>query len=511
MDAAEKIMAPPVVRMSAEHSDKLRRLQLLYDAGVLNAENFEEKRQRLLDELQPKPTANPPTAVQLGSAPHISAHVTEENSVAVRINAAALLHEYFQHLKEENPETTSRVIPPAGLRPPLVTCTVRCKAGGKVFEETMIGPNKRLVRNEIALSLLQQLMPDFNTPEDIMANIKGMSNALRYPPVKKTPPSTALTRSLPDFDPGLGAIESALGTLGAPLPVVCGDADDISRLLRSLCEAKQVLVPNLLARGFSPQGTLSASMSLKIDQDRTAVVDVEASDLDAVRRAACLGVLQQVFPHSRDRASLKAEVDRVCREEHRRKRQRTGHGQPVYIPPTAQASTLLSYFCQINRVPMPELDRDHRLSLTLPDGRHFAVDACKMNKKIARAEACLRLMKAIFPGKDIDEMQEAVTELRLANKVNGKEAAKAAKAAAAAATQKKPAPFSHNAPGRGSSWRGVGAPAVTVRRSVPSTAHGPPGDAPAPAAVASSSSSSRPHPSPSPGAPPAWGPSWKDA
>jgi len=53
-------MAPPVVRMSAEHSDKLRRLQLLYDAGVLNAENFEEKRQRLLDELQPKPTANPP-------------------------------------------------------------------------------------------------------------------------------------------------------------------------------------------------------------------------------------------------------------------------------------------------------------------------------------------------------------------------------------------------------------------------------------------------------------------
>jgi len=29
------------------------------------------------------------------------------------------------------------------------------------------------------------------------------------------------------------------------------------------------------------------------------------------RRAACLGVLQQVFPHSRDRASLKAEARRL--------------------------------------------------------------------------------------------------------------------------------------------------------------------------------------------------------
>eukprot|EP00668_Euglena_longa_P015684 GGOE01019811.1.p1 GENE.GGOE01019811.1~~GGOE01019811.1.p1 ORF type:complete len:509 (+),score=143.69 GGOE01019811.1:48-1529(+) len=409
-------------KLTEDGQERLRRLQLLLDAGVLSQEDFDTRKAKLEEEFQVTVSQIPTAAEQLGAAPHIPAHLTEETSPAVRINAVALLNEYFQHIKEGVPETMVRVIPPEGMRPPLVLCTISCKAGGLVLSESLIGPNKKLVRNEIALSLLQQLLPDL-TPEDIMHNIKGMSSGVRQPP-RRTASQALLVRKVPaTFHPGPGCIQTSLGKLGAPLPVVCGDADDISRVLQSYCEVKEVMMPNLVTRGLNAQKQLVGTMQLTV-KDQVFSVEVQKPDLASVRQEACLQMLRQIFPLVQTPSVLRAEVEKLMTEEQKKKRQKTeGLPQQFNVPPTSLAATLLSYYCQLKKVPMPDLDRENKLTLALPDGTTYTVDAGRTNKKVARAEACLRMIKQIFPGKELNEVHEAIQELRK----SAKEAAKVSK------------------------------------------------------------------------------------
>lgn len=60
-------------------------------------------------------------------------------------------------------------------------------------------------------------------PQDILANIKGMSSGIRHP-LRRTAAEALLARGPPEFDAGPGRIESSLGDMGPILPVVCGDA-----------------------------------------------------------------------------------------------------------------------------------------------------------------------------------------------------------------------------------------------------------------------------------------------
>eukprot|EP00667_Euglena_gracilis_P007154 EG_transcript_7222 len=415
--SASVATAEPQPQVTAEGQDRIRRLQLLLDAGVLSQSDFDTRRAKLEEQFQVKAKGVPTAAEQLGAAPHIPAHVTEETSAGVRVNAVALLNEYFQHIKEAVPETMVKVIPPEGMRLPLVLCSITCRVGGQTLSESLIGSSKKLVRNEIALSLLHQLLPQFPTPEDIMHAIKGMSSGIRQPPRK--PPSQLLLarKATADFNPGVGRIETTLGRLAAPLPVVAGDADDISRVLQAYCEVKQVQMPNLVTRGLNSQKQMIATMELNV-QGQAYAVEVHKPDLSGVRQEACLELLRQIFPLVTTPTVLRAEVEKLMTDDQKKKRQKTeGLPQPVSnVPPTSLAATLLSYYCQLQKVPMPDLDRENRLVLNLPDGTTYTAEANKTNKKIARADACLRMIKQIFPGKELEEIHEAIVELRKAQK-----------------------------------------------------------------------------------------------
>lgn len=70
------------------------------------------------------------------------------------------------------------------------------------------------------LALCNRCVPP---PQDILANIKGMSSGIRHP-LRRTAAEALLARGPPEFDAGPGRIESSLGDMGPILPVVCGDA-----------------------------------------------------------------------------------------------------------------------------------------------------------------------------------------------------------------------------------------------------------------------------------------------
>eukprot|EP00667_Euglena_gracilis_P009059 EG_transcript_9194 len=402
-----------------EAKERIKRLEHMMEAGIMSKEEFLSKKEKIESEFQAAAVAKSNTYQNpWDTMPQVSPHLTEENSPGIRIGAPALLNEYFQHIKEEKPDCIVKVIPPIGYRLPTVTCTITCKIGGKIITESLAGPTKKLVRSELALAVLKKLLPDFETPEDILANIKGMSSGIRHP-LRRTAAEALLARGPPEFDAGPGRIESSLGDMGPILPVVCGDADDISRVLQGYCETVKVPMPNLTTHGYNEEGKLTASMDLTVpvaDNEEGLSLRyfayVEEADLSAVRQEGCLQILRQIFVGVTHKEAIKVEIDKLKAEENRKKQKTDAPA----INPASFAASLLNFYCQVIRVRMPEVDENNQLSIRLPDGTVHTVSVSRMNKKIARAEACHRLMKLIFPDKDLNEVQAYITELQEANR-----------------------------------------------------------------------------------------------
>jgi hypothetical protein len=425
----EDPIAPPpaaaaaAATISEDAKERIKRLEHLVEAGIMSQEEFEAKKEKIESEAQAQAVQNKPSRWHsYETMPQVSPHLTEENSPGIRIGAPGLLNEYFQHIKEEKPDCIIKVLPPIGYRLPTVTCHITCRIGGKVIEDSLCGASKKLVRSELALNVLKKLLPDFETPEDILANIKGMSSGIRHP-LRRTKAEELLARGAPEYDPGPGRIESSLGDMGPVLPVVCGDADDISRVLQAFCETMKTPMPNLITHGYNEEGKLTASMDLTVRQDAQAIEEhgveelryfayVEETDLASVRQEANLQILRQIFTGVHHKEALKVEIDKL-KAEVNRKKQKT---DAPAINPASFAASLLNFYCQVIRVRMPEVDANNQLSIRLPDGTVHTVNVSRMNKKIARAEACHRLMKLIFPEKDLNEVQAYITELQEANR-----------------------------------------------------------------------------------------------
>eukprot|EP00668_Euglena_longa_P001606 GGOE01001896.1.p1 GENE.GGOE01001896.1~~GGOE01001896.1.p1 ORF type:complete len:577 (-),score=150.56 GGOE01001896.1:174-1904(-) len=393
-------------KVCEEVEEQIKKLELLQKAGILSSEDLEVKKEKLIFEAKAKVETEATWAAKLDGVEHLSPNVKETTSEAFRIQAHALLNEYFQHIKEAKPEVTCHVLPhhPQSY----VVCRVRCKVNGNEMNEAMIGPNKKLVHAEIAMKFLRILLPEFQDPDDMFCSIRGLSRHRNTPASDKK----RFIKVVPEYQPGLGRIVSPLGNFGPSLPVVTGDSDDPSRILQRYCEFHKVDMPNLVMERQEGKKTLKGTMEVTIDGTKHDIA-VECEDLLAARQETCMQLLKKFFPDYRDKKAIAAAVEKLHNDEQERKRQKTAAEN---LSLASHAMTILSLYCQATRQPMPDIDKQGRLSIRKPDGVLVCVDTNKVKKKLARPEGCLRLLKLLYKDMDIEEMRAAVNELMVASK-----------------------------------------------------------------------------------------------
>eukprot|EP00667_Euglena_gracilis_P007597 EG_transcript_7677 len=384
-----------------EVEEQVKKLELLHKAGILSTEDLDLKKEKLMFEAKAKVETEGTWAARLDGVEHLSPTVKETTSEAFRIQAHALLNEYFQHIKEAKPEVTCYVLPhhPQSY----VVCRVKCKVKGQEMNEAMIGPNKKLVHAEIAMKFLRILLPEFQDPDDMFCSIRGLSRHRNTPAAEKK----RFIRVVQEFQPGTGRIVSPLGNFGPSLPVVTGDSDDPSRILQRYCEFHKVDMPNLVMERQEGRKTLKGKMEVTID-GTTHDVTVESEDLLAARQETCMALLKKFFPDHRDKKAIATAVEKLHNDEQERKRQKTAAEN---LSLASHAMTILSLYCQATRQPMPDIDKQGLLSIKKPDGTTICVETNKVKKKLARPEGCLRLLKQLYKDMDVEEMRAAVNEL----------------------------------------------------------------------------------------------------
>jgi len=402
-------------KLQREVDEKIVNLDTLLENGIISQEIFEAKARQALIDAQVKAASPVTRAEVLAAAPLLSPHLKEENSGALKVSALALLNEYFQHIKEQKPVVSCTTVPPVPHSQTLVTVTITCKVRGKEIKEARSGPNRKVVQAEIALIILKQLLPELEEPEDFFTTIRGLSRHRNAPAGEKKP----LARKRAEFQSGTGIIEYKRERPGPRLPVVAGDRGDISRSLQTFCEIRELEVPNLYVHGYNSKRRLEVSMSLTVD-DKKYSVDVHGEDLTGARQEACLTLLEKILGIG-GRRGVREEVERLLEQDTKRKRQRTEAEEDASLPPPSQAMTLLSFYCQATKQAMPDLDDRRQLSIKLLDGEVHTVTAQHVCKKLARPEACHRLLRAIFPGKEFSEIKAAIDVLLTLKKQSTKE------------------------------------------------------------------------------------------